>query len=112
VIDSDWQGTHDSGGAHRDVTEDVISKYALGVTMTVYRALDREYDATTNQRRTDVAVCDRPGCGVVCKLLVCGQCGQRSYCGRACQIRDWREGHKLACKSKSKSESESESEKK
>jgi hypothetical protein len=34
AIDADWQGAHDAGGEHRDVTEAAISKYALGVAMT------------------------------------------------------------------------------
>jgi hypothetical protein len=29
---------------------------------------------------------------------VCAQCRQRHYCGKACQMADWRAGHKRACR--------------
>ncbi|KAG2500089.1 hypothetical protein HYH03_001675 [Edaphochlamys debaryana] len=32
------------------------------------------------------------------KVLVCGGCRQRRFCSRACQVADWRGGHKEACK--------------
>ncbi|KZV66324.1 hypothetical protein PENSPDRAFT_689112 [Peniophora sp. CONT] len=31
-------------------------------------------------------------------LSTCKGCGQAYYCGKACQVRDWKEGHKQACK--------------
>ncbi|KAG2500120.1 hypothetical protein HYH03_001702 [Edaphochlamys debaryana] len=41
--------------------------------------------------------CD--GCGrCFTKYFNCGGCRQRRYCSRACQVADWRGGHKAACK--------------
>ena len=46
----------------------------------------------------------RRGCCDVCgvetaELMQCAQCGVRSYCGRSCQRKDWKEmGHKRVCK--------------
>ncbi|KAH8061961.1 hypothetical protein JL722_3919 [Aureococcus anophagefferens] len=40
-------------------------------------------------------VCE--ACGVAHAKLQCARCGQAWYCGRACQKRDWRSGHKHSC---------------
>ncbi|KAG2500132.1 hypothetical protein HYH03_001717 [Edaphochlamys debaryana] len=41
--------------------------------------------------------CDACG-GKFEKLNRCGGCRQRRYCGKECQTKDWRAGHKEACK--------------
>ena len=42
------------------------------------------------------AVCDV--CGQPCKPLMCAGCKKKTYCGRDCQKRDWKSGHKADCK--------------
>ena len=42
-----------------------------------------------------VAVC--AGCGSPAAALRCGGCRETFYCGRECQRRDWKAGHKAAC---------------
>ena len=37
-------------------------------------------------------------CGVTACLVVCAGCNQRYYCGKACQRRHWKGGHKQDCK--------------
>jgi len=37
-------------------------------------------------------------CKMVCPCSRCARCHTRNYCGKDCQIRDWRRGHKNECK--------------
>jgi hypothetical protein len=73
----------EEGGEHRDVSEDVIAKYVLGVTMQKYRVLDAEYDeakiwakwsASTAAVAAACVICSKTG-----KMQVCGGCKQRNY---------------------------------
>ena len=36
------------------------------------------------------------------KPLVCSQCKAAVYCSRDCQVKDWKAGHKQACKGRIK----------
>lgn len=36
--------------------------------------------------------------GMSCSMLLCQQCRAVSYCGRQCQVNDWKGFHKLECK--------------
>jgi hypothetical protein len=99
LIASKWH----KEGEKRDVSEDVIAKYVLGVTMQEYRVLDAEYDeakiwkeqGSNAAAAAAAAVCDI--CSKSGKMQVCGGCKQRSYCSRACQVNDWAQ-HKKVCK--------------
>jgi hypothetical protein len=91
LIASKWH----KEGEHRDVSEDVIAKYVLGVTMQEYRVLDSEYD----EAKIWLKCCDTAGCGKSGKMQVCSGCKQRHYCSRACQAKDWPQ-HKKVCQKK------------
>ncbi|KAG2500141.1 hypothetical protein HYH03_001723 [Edaphochlamys debaryana] len=58
--------------------------------------------ASTNPQAAAAGADSEPPCDG-CHLrflhyLRCGGCRQRRYCSRACQVADWRGGHKEACK--------------
>jgi hypothetical protein len=91
LIASKWH----KEGEHRDVSEDVIAKYALGVTMQEYRVLDRDFD----EAMIFAAVCDADGCCSTGKMQVCSRCKQSRYCSSACQKKDWAQ-HKKVCQKK------------
>jgi hypothetical protein len=91
LIASKWH----RGGEYRDVSEDVIAKYVLGVTMQEYRVLDREYD----EAKIFADCCDTCSSSTGKKMQVCSGCKQRKYCGRACQAKDWPQ-HKKDCQKK------------
>jgi hypothetical protein len=98
LIASKWH----KEGEHRDVSEEVIAKYALGVTMQEYRVLDAAFDEAKIWEKPSVSVvvsCDTAGCSNTGKMQVCGGCKQRNYCSRACQQKDWAE-HKKVCQKK------------
>ena len=40
------------------------------------------------------------------KPLVCSQCKAAAYCSKDCQVKDWKAGHKQACKGKMKTQEE------
>ena len=52
-----------------------------------------------------VCCCARCGAGLK-KPLVCSQCKAAAYCSKDCQIKDWKAGHKQACKGKMTTEKE------
>ena len=60
-------------------------------------------------RSEDVLV-ETKECCTVCKktaqdetkLSLCAKCKSALYCSRDCQLKDWKSGHKAACKSMSK----------
>lgn len=37
------------------------------------------------------------GCGAAGARSACAKCGVAMYCGRACQVADWKRGHKAGC---------------
>jgi hypothetical protein len=96
LIASTWH----KEGEHRDVSEDVIAKYALGVTMQEYRVLDSEYDEAKIFAKPVAVVAGGAVCDICTKsgkMQVCGGCSTRRYCSRVCQAKDWPE-HKKGCK--------------
>ena len=49
------------------------------------------------------SVCGYGSCGAELKKpLVCARCKVVAYCSKECQIKDWKAGHKQACKSRVK----------
>ena len=51
------------------------------------------------------AVCCYARCGAgLKKPLVCSQCKAAAYCSKDCQVKDWKAGHKQACKGKMRKE--------
>jgi ankyrin repeat protein len=36
-------------------------------------------------------------CGATTNLTKCARCVRQTYCGRECQVKDWKQGHKRAC---------------
>ena len=49
------------------------------------------------------SVCGYGGCGAeLRKPLLCARCKVVAYCCKECQIKDWKAGHKQACKSRVK----------
>lgn len=57
----------------------------------------QDYDVTTPNAQ--LHVCKRCGkSGMEVQLSVCKKCDRVRYCGKACQLADWKEGHKEDCK--------------
>ena len=51
----------------------------------------------------EVQVCCYASCGAELKKpLVCARCKAAAYCCKDCQVKDWKAGHRQACKSKVK----------
>lgn len=46
-------------------------------------------------------------CRCVCNAKLCNGCGRVGYCGRACQVADWKARHKHECKGKNTAKSPS-----
>ena len=52
-------------------------------------------------------LCCYAGCGAeLTKPLVCARCKAAAYCCKDCQVKDWKAGHKQACKGKAKASTE------
>lgn len=56
------------------------------------------------RRDAACACCRRPGNGI--RLLSCTRCRAVKYCGKACQRKHWKAGHKIDCYQPSDSEGE------
>jgi hypothetical protein len=56
-------------------------------------------DQKLKEIRDPATQCCWPDCANA-PLLTCGSCGICRYCSKACQVRHWKSGHKIACKRK------------
>ena len=64
-----------------------------------------EAQACGPAQATAGAVCWYARCRAgLMKPLVCSQCKAAAYCSKDCQVKDWKAGHKQACKGKMKKE--------
>eukprot|EP01102_Stenamoeba_stenopodia_P020629 TRINITY_DN8120_c0_g1_i1.p1 TRINITY_DN8120_c0_g1~~TRINITY_DN8120_c0_g1_i1.p1 ORF type:complete len:404 (+),score=74.39 TRINITY_DN8120_c0_g1_i1:33-1214(+) len=54
-------------------------------------------DALPRADLAECSTCKKRSCADV-KLRKCSGCGVAQYCGRECQLADWKKGHKEACK--------------
>jgi hypothetical protein len=94
---------------HREHCEMIMDNSRLGLLLTQLEfsdrgqaALRRLHAARSNAARSNAPPASSRRCAVCAKaaLKECSRCKSVRYCGRACQKRHWKAGHKKECVAK------------
>lgn len=82
-------------GLHKIVpaVESFIRAHHLSPTQKVKKKLAE----ATNLQDPAKHVCCTCGAANEKSLMKCGQCKRTGYCSKACQVEDWKLGHKVLC---------------
>ena len=80
---------------HGPVHDEVRNMFASCAAPTAAPMQKPQDDATAAPKHPHCVVCGKPS------SAHCGNCKAVHYCGRDCQVKHWKDGHKHACAGKS-----------